>query len=1338
MSGSGNLFALTTKRLSSSSSLSIATTSSLRRKQPQSILQNQQQYFATERGKGGRYPQTTKQQQHNQQQYSLNYVPPAYRSSKLYGNNWKYKPRLKKKTSTNSSTTTGSTKRGGRSNSPTFRKRLGNNARPSSMNTTSTKYIPQQQDNDTNNPQESSKTIKKSTMKQYSSQQQQNSTYYNPTLTKKEMELASHLLQYQQILFLHSASTKEEDKWWKQNQSSPSSSVKENEQIKNQVTLEQLAQSEHHYKEMCRLLSQIIKMYSFMPFPTNYQQQEGGGNAAAASSSSSVSYPPFTSFEEEQEDIGVSSVVDPIKRAEEFLDQYENIRNNRLQLIQEVLRSYDDYNSSPMVIERAEKKKEEKKDRKEKESMGLVQTIQNFFFAPTTSSLSQEYDEEEETLSHAQLLSKHNIEAHVLSKYIPSEKLYHAIIKGVMKRAISFNYPSNEDGYNTNTSITYYTNPAQQQQTNESTAVTAVRLLKKLKHDSSSTTATPNEKIYNDVIKACCRVGKLSFAKRGKTLLREMQQLQQQQQQQMQMGEQEEESDFMDYDDDEEEDVSDTFTEETPKRKVTTRRASSSGNNRFQQRRLRRQRRRPRSNSPRRRQASIPPDISTDEDDDIDDDDDSYIYTHQKQLPIYSSPQSNPITYNHVMGGFKNTISQYGKNRTSRKQKRIAVEEVEELFHEISSQQQQLKEDITTLSDDYNDLEEGTVKLDPKTTKTTNSTERNSVEPNLTTYNLLLATYCHAGHDIVPDVCEKVDTVLIQLIGKEAFSKLVGEESEDSEYAETKQNGNVQDKDRTNAKRRMEPDMIMLHHLIEIYASTNERKYVNRSIHLLHEMERRKQKSLKLVGASSSFSEDGEEVEEDRHRPNHRFNSSARYPKASVMGGGGGGGVVVSRNDVLYPKTTTYNNILRGLVKVQQEGANDQDHVYRWNSLTTKNKKWSNPVSGGDNRKNDGGTHMSSSPPSTTTDIQGDEEEKDKTDQFTQDAIYASTHLLDSMISHESSLPNQVTYIMLLKLWGKTNSPLAGEKAEEIVSRMDVVKSMYHHHSNDDFGSFLTYSSSSSASIGGGGNGRRGEENVRNGTSRGGGILPSSIFNIPRPDAYIYQLAMECWIESAFRSQPSAAMSALALLDRAEGQCRRIFPVDITSPLPSPTPPPPSAPGEPTPSIIVNDNNNSSKIMKTLSIYNEAVRPNENVYTSLIKVCANTKRKADMAQALQISFDVYNRMIDHGIQPTANLYAYLLSCCANLMSSSSSSSSSYYGHSSSSPLSYRKRMELAETVFEAACHQGQVNNFVLKNLKRANYPLYESYVPSPEHSARVGLAGGTTAATARRTSRSML
>ena len=167
----------------------------------------------------------------------------------------------------------------------------------------------------------------------------------------------------------------------------------------------------------------------------------------------------------------------------------------------------------------------------------------------------------------------------------------------------------------------------------------------------------------------------------------------------------------------------------------------------------------------------------------------------------------------------------------------------------------------------------------------------------------------------------------------------------------------------------------------------------------------------------------------------------------------------------------------------------------------------------------------------------------------------------------------------------------------------------------------------------------------------------------PKPDALSYQNAMACWGVSALKSRPGAAKRAMLLLDKMEAQCIPIHGTRI------------------------------GEHSANAHVYNEAVRPNRFVFTTLIMASACTQLEADKGDALRIAFDVYNRMIDRGVNPTSETYANLLKCCKSLLPDSQ----------------YDQRNQLSQTVFEAARDHGQVNRHVLSCLRDANPVLYDSY-----------------------------
>lgn len=240
------------------------------------------------------------------------------------------------------------------------------------------------------------------------------------------------------------------------------------------------------------------------------------------------------------------------------------------------------------------------------------------------------------------------------------------------------------------------------------------------------------------------------------------------------------------------------------------------------------------------------------------------------------------------------------------------------------------------------------------------------------------------------------------------------------------------------------------------------------------------------------------------------------------------------------------------------------------------------------------------------------------------------TKLLGDMARYESSQPSKFSFNYVLRLWSKSGAQDAGERAEELLSRMEV-------------------------------------RAVISKLSKKGGKDGLSFAEVPRPDALCYQNAIACWGVSAAKSYPGAASRAMLLLDKMEAQVNPGFE-----------------------SFGADDSRN----YLLDHIYNEAVRPNRFVFTALISTCACTQLEEDKPEALRVAFDAYNRMVDAGLPPTPDTYAYLLKCCENLLPHASQRD---------------QRNELSRTVFDAARENGAVNSKLLLFLREVNPVLYESY-----------------------------
>jgi len=154
-------------------------------------------------------------------------------------------------------------------------------------------------------------------------------------------------------------------------------------------------------------------------------------------------------------------------------------------------------------------------------------------------------------------------------------------------------------------------------------------------------------------------------------------------------------------------------------------------------------------------------------------------------------------------------------------------------------------------------------------------------------------------------------------------------------------------------------------------------------------------------------------------------------------------------------------------------------------------------------------------------------------------------------------------------------------------------------------------------------------------------------------DRSSYQSAMLCMTEAAERGAIGSAKRAMRILDKMESQCNA--------------------------SIVIEDPNICLK-----SVYNDKLRPESFEYEKVIQTCSRTCIPSDKDVALEIAFDAYNRMIEHGIHPTAGSYSWLLICCANLL-----------------PNELNRRLELANHVFQAASDQNKMSQRVLDAFRLA-------------------------------------
>eukprot|EP00978_Attheya_sp_CCMP212_P025386 scaffold81566_cov47-Attheya_sp.AAC.3 len=271
-----------------------------------------------------------------------------------------------------------------------------------------------------------------------------------------------------------------------------------------------------------------------------------------------------------------------------------------------------------------------------------------------------------------------------------------------------------------------------------------------------------------------------------------------------------------------------------------------------------------------------------------------------------------------------------------------------------------------------------------------------------------------------------------------------------------------------------------------------------------------------------------------------------------------------------------------------------------------------------------------------------------------QTVVEEAEQIVELMMSQPPELffahPRRSTFHTLLKMRGRMMPHAeAGDIAEAILSRMQIRHEM-----------------------------------TLSGTSH----APFEMAQSVKPVGGSYGLALNCMTSSAIAKKPGAMHRALLLLNRMEGQCMRSDSFQFDR----------RRTEEHREALSGSDdesNDGARRFSVTDVVYDESVEPDVRIYTKVMDVCANTQLTSDHGEALEVAFDVYNRMIDNSIVPNEETFAVLLLCCERLLSEVGSD---------------LQRATLASHVFSAACEQNQVTDDLLQTLKRCNFRLYNSYM----------------------------
>jgi len=523
------------------------------------------------------------------------------------------------------------------------------------------------------------------------------------------------------------------------------------------------------------------------------------------------------------------------------------------------------------------------------------------------------------------------------------------------------------------------------------------------------------------------------------------------------------------------------------------------------------------------------------------------IHHHHTTNPIIDSNSVVPLpcapnvqTYNRVLKAYRSVAANRSESRHNR---RRATLEAEKLLYELHAKNTGLTSSNHQKSSHQHQQHPArdNTTLEPKD-KDSDVSPPALFGPSLPSYDIVVNTLYAAGHPVIPDMCDRVDKIMEQMMGKEAYLGWIGEWKTPPTSPQVIGTTTLQ------------PDMKMHHTLIVIFSTTRNSSYIARARVL-----------LKLVEDHNKlFSNEGEQ------------GSDMQEKTKNIPSG--------------WPTYRAYNSFLAGLNSLA--------------SVEVKRawKKKQIAVNGG------------------------------KYPTIESNAKFAMS-LLDSMLHRDASMPNMDTFHYIMRLWSVSGSKYAGERGEELLSRMEL-----HGACNFD-----------------------------------------ELYDVMKSNHLSYEIALECWATSANAMQPGAARRALTLLERMESQCYKIDFKDDR------------------------DTKNTVQSNELTNIYNSNLSVEKEtsfVYSAVIHACTLTRLNSDKDDAFRIAFDVYNRMTEHGIIPTQLIFRDLLNCCVLLPASAQ-----------------KRRIQLSQTVFEAACENGCVDARVLSKLQQVNPDLHRSYEPLPEHSA---------------------
>jgi len=317
------------------------------------------------------------------------------------------------------------------------------------------------------------------------------------------------------------------------------------------------------------------------------------------------------------------------------------------------------------------------------------------------------------------------------------------------------------------------------------------------------------------------------------------------------------------------------------------------------------------------------------------------------------------------------------------------------------------------------------------------------------------------------------------------------------------------------------------------------------------------------------------------------------------------------------------------------------------------------------------------------------------------DAPPRAMHLLEHMESmHESGMiydkPDIISYNSVLDAFAKSGGPESAWQAEELLNKLEE---MALHHDNDSPDSNPSPQNtvirpdvySYNIVISAWGNCGRAEKAVAL-LDRMTAFANDGRLDL-RPDATTYNTLLNAWSQSSDRNAPVKALGLLEIMLRIrEGGDHSADPTALSF------------------STVINAFSKSrfprkarqarDLLLRMKRLHEqdeeERMRPNVYVYSAVLNACAYTFGRAEeKEEALKVGIETYEEMQNSGIKPNHVAYGSFIRLCRRLVSEDD------------------RRNQLVRQTFEQCCSDGQLGEYVLRQLRAVPgmyYSLLREYM----------------------------